>query len=116
MRKILLAVFVLIAGISILYCAGGSNYAYYLVQSTGLSTITLDKSSTEIYVIKTSTPLAYINWTSTTASTSDCLLDETDDEFVFELREEVVSSKLSVWQPDIPAGATVYIRIQAKSW
>ena len=121
MKKFLLLV-ILTFTIGYLFSAGGSKFQYVVITSSGITPITFNRNSTEIYCIKLSTMEAYINWGSTAMpmiayTTNYFLLPETSSEFVYEHTEEVVNYKMSVYQPLVPGTTNnIHIRLQIKSW
>lgn len=103
-------------GISFLFSAGGTEYDYYVVKSSGVNSITFNHTSNEVYVVKYSTMEAFVNWTSTdmpmiTYTTNYFKLPETESEYIFEHTEELNTYTMSIYQPFI-AGTTNNIDIR----
>lgn len=117
MKKILLLA-ILFLGMSYLHSAGGFNYQYFYVNSTGTVPISFSKTSTEIYILKISTAEAYVNFVSTSILTTNLTnyfyLPATDTNNAIEIKEEINSSKMSIYSAE--TGVVPNIRIQVKRW
>lgn len=115
MKKFLLIFLALICIISIsynLYAASGRQYGWQVITTTGTTAITPTFNTTEIYVVALSTPPGYINWTSTTVTTSDFPIGQHDQTDVIEHTEEVTSYRFGVRYDTGP----VNVLMQWKGW
>ena len=117
MKKFLLLA-ILFLGMNYLYSAGGFNYQYFYVNSTGTVPMSFSKTSTEIYILKLSTAEAYINFVSTSILTANLTnyfyLPATDTNNAIEIKEAINSSKMSIYTEQ--TGVAPNIRIQIKRW
>lgn len=117
MKRIIFTVLVLglIGGQASLSAGTGRSYGSAVITSSGVTGISFDKITKEIYAVTLSTPPVYINWVSsyvmTAANATNYFLlgivDETD---IIEHTEEVESSWMSVFS----SFTAINIRIQWK--
>ena len=114
MKNVLIAI-ILLGSVSLLSAA--YRHQYFFVNSTNTVSKNLEKTSTEIYIIKFSTPEAYVNFTGTTILTNNLtnyfLLPATDTNNAFEHIETITTDFIAIYSTNTP-GVTPNIRIKVK--